>query len=114
MLDYEVLIAFSEKLTEEEQKKTIKELEGIIEKAKGSVTHSESWGKRSLAYAIKKDTSAFFWLLKVSGESKLPKIINDGLRIEDSVLRFIIEKKVLSKKPKKASKKKVVTTEIIR
>ncbi len=114
MLDYEVLIALSEKLTEEEQKKTIKDLENLIEKAKGSVTHSESWGKRSLAFTIKKDKNAFFWLLNVSGESKLPKIINDGLRIEDSVLRYIIERKVVSKKPKKVSKKKVVTTEIIR
>src|SRR3972149_6825404 len=100
MENYEVLIAFSEKLSEEEQQKAIKELGNLIEKAKGSITNSESWGKRSLAYSIKKDTSAYFWLLNVSGESKLPKVINDSLRIEDSVLRFIIEKKVLSKKPK--------------
>lgn len=114
MSDYEVLIAFSEKLSEEEQQKAIKELENLIDKSKGSITQNESWGKRSLAFPIKKDKNAYFWLLNVSGESKLPKVINDSLRIEDSVLRFIIEKKVLSKKPKKAPKKKAVTTEIIR
>jgi len=114
MGNYEVLIAFSEKLSEEKQKKAIKELEKSIDKAKGSITQNESWGKRSLSYPIKKDTNAYFWLLTVSGGSKLPKVISDSLRIEDSVLRFILEKKVLSKKPKKAPKKKVVTTEIIR
>ena len=114
MVNYEVLIAFSEKLTEEEQKKTIKELEGLIEKAKGNITQTDSWGKKALAFPVKKDTNAYFWLLNVTGESNLPKTIHDSLRIEDNVLRFIIEKKVLSKKPKRAPKKKVVTTEIIR
>ena|SRR3989344_7625767 len=114
MIAYEVLIAFSEKLSEEEQKKAIKELENLLEKAKGNITQTESWGKRSLAFSIKKDTNAYFWLLNVSGEAKLPKVISDSLRLEDSVLRFIIEKKELSKKPKKVSKKKVLATKIIR
>lgn len=114
MVNYEVLIAFSEKLTEEAQKKTIKELESLVEKAKGNITQTDNWGKKALAFPVKKDTNAHFWLLNVAGESNLPKAINDSLRIEDSVLRFIIEKKVLSKKPKRAPKKKAVTTAIIR
>jgi len=114
MIDYEILVAFSEKLSEEEQKKILKELESLIEKAKGSIAQTESWGKRTLAFQIKKNSSAYFWLLTVKGGSNMPKVINDSLRIEDSVLRFIIESKELSKKPKKVSKKKVVTTEIIR
>jgi small subunit ribosomal protein S6 len=114
MILYEVLIALSEKSSEEEQKKTIKELESLIEKAKGSVSNTESWGKRALAFPINKNTNAFFWLLNVEGNESLPKAVTDSLRIEDSVLRFLIEKKVTVKKAKKTAKKKVVTTEIIR
>ncbi len=114
MHDYEVLIAFSEKLTEEEQKKKTKELESLVEKAKGMINQNEPWGKRALAFPIKKDSNAYFWLLTINGVGKLPKVIGDALRIDDSVLRFLIERKTISKKPKKVSKKKVVTTEIIR
>ncbi len=114
MTNYELLLAIAEDQSEEEQKKILSALTQAVEKAKGEVAQTDSWGKKTLAFPVEKNTSAFFWLLNVAGQSNLPKVITDGLRIEDKVLRFIVEKKVLSKKPKKAPKKKVVTTEIIR
>jgi len=114
MIEYELLLAFSEKVSEEEQKKAIEDLEKLIIKSKGSIVNTESWGKRTLAFPIKKDTNAFYWLLRISGASALPKVVSDAIRIDDKILRFIIEKKIVSKKPKKTIKKKVLVPEIMR
>lgn len=105
MTDYEVLLAVGEKESEEDQKKLIKELENKIEAKKGSVASTDSWGKRALAYEIGGNKNAFYWLLNFSSGSSTPKELIDSLRINDQVLRFIINKKEAKKaKTKKKSK----------
>jgi small subunit ribosomal protein S6 len=100
--NYELLLALSEDTTEADQKGLIKSLEDIIGKAKGEISQTESWGKRSLAFSIKKNKNAFYYLVDFTGEGSLPKVLSDSLRIEDKVLRFIIAER---QKPVKAKKK---------
>ncbi len=117
MTDYELLLAIAEDQSEEEQKKILNGLTTIVEKAKGEVAQTDSWGKKALAFPIGKNKSAFYSLLSLKGSENLPKAVNDNLRIEDKVIRFLITKKEIIKKARKKDTrkaKKSVETVIIR
>ncbi len=117
MTEYELLLAIAEDQSEEEQKKILKALTEAIEKAKGEVGQTDSWGKKTLAFPIGKNKNAFYWLYNLKGEAKLPKAVSDNLRLEDKVIRFLLSKKEIVKKaPKKDTRKakKPVETVIIR
>ncbi|HEY4695050.1 MAG TPA: 30S ribosomal protein S6 [Candidatus Nanoarchaeia archaeon] len=102
--NYELLVAFGEETSEAAQKELIKEISATIEKSKGQVDQEEAWGKRALAYPIKKNKNAYYHLVTFSGEESLPKILTDTLRIEEAILRFIV---IVRQKPSKVSKKKL-------
>ena len=105
MNNYESLILLADSLAEPEQKKFIDQIKDLIEKNKGNLKDSVSWGKKTLAFQIGESKSGFYWLLNFEGNETLPKKLTDFLRIEDSVLRFLIEKAIVSSKPKKKVKK---------
>ncbi len=111
MTNYELLIALSEELSEEAQKKLIKDLEGTIEKNAGEVGSSDSWGKKALAFPISGNKNAFYHLITFKAGPTLPKMISDQFRINDSVLRFLITIKHVSKKPVVKMKKKTEVKE---
>ena len=105
MENYELLVLFAEDTTEAEQKKLVDAIKDLIEKNKGNLKETESWGKKALAFQIGQSKSGFYWLLKVEGGAVLPKKLNDYLRIEDKVLRSIITKTIVVKKVVKKTKK---------
>lgn len=80
-------------------------VKGIIENRGGKVTYEENWGKRKLAYEIKKTDVGIYvlWYFEVKKDS-LGKIERD-LRLTEEIIRFILI--VLEDKPKvKAGRKK--------
>lgn len=106
MTEYELLLAIAEDQSEEEQKKILKALTDVIEKAKGEVGQTDSWGKKTLAYPIGKNKNAYYSLLNLKGSENLPKAVNDNLRIEDKVIRFLLTKKEVIKKAPRKDKRK--------
>ena len=55
---------------------------------------TEDWGRKQLAYPIKKNQVANFLHLQFnSKESNLAKEITDKLRVEKRVLRYLLVKK---------------------
>ncbi len=106
MTEYELLLAIAEDQSEDEQKKILSALTGMVEKAKGEVAQTDSWGKKALAFPIQKNKNAFYSLLSLKGEANLPKAVNDNLRIEDKVLRYLLSKKVVVKKARKKDTRK--------
>lgn len=97
MNDYEILLAISEDQAEDAQSKIIKEVTSTIEKGKGSVSQTDNWGKRALAFAVSKNTNASFWLLTFNADEETPKSLSNNLKINDKVLRYLITKKEAKK-----------------
>lgn len=118
MQNYELLLLFAEDVSEPDQKKQVDAIKETIEKNKGNLKNSESWGKKPLAFQIDQSKSGFYWLLTFSGSAELPKKLTDLLRIEDSVLRFILtlaeETKKVKKPLKEIAPKKKLTETFIR
>jgi small subunit ribosomal protein S6 len=86
---YEVAVLFDPGLEVDLEKATSR-VEKIFADNGGKVVKTDNWGKRKLAYTIKKQESAIyvFYTLELPGESV--KKVESTLNITDEVIRFLI------------------------
>lgn len=86
---YEIAILFDPGL-EVDLAKATEKVEKIINDNGGKITNVDNWGKRKLAYQIKKHDQAIymFYTVELPGESvrKVESIFN----ITDEVIRFLV------------------------
>ena len=96
MNQYEIAILFDPDLEVDLDKATDK-VEKIITDNGGKITNTDNWGKKKLAYSIKKHDSAVyvFYTADVPGESM--RKIEGILNITDEVIRFLIVRPDLKK-----------------
>jgi small subunit ribosomal protein S6 len=92
MRKYETIFILHPSLDEEAVKANIEKFKGVIENGGGTVDNVDFWGKRKLAYEIKKINEGFYTLFNFSANPELPKELDRIFRITDSVIRHIIVK----------------------
>ena len=63
---------------------------GIIEKAGGTITRKEDWGRRQLAYPIEKLHKAHYVLLNADTDQKVIDELSNLFRYNDAVIRCLI------------------------
>jgi small subunit ribosomal protein S6 len=87
---YELGVIIDPEIPPEEETSTLERLEGIITDAGGEVAAKDAWGRRQLAYPIRKKNYGVyhFWRVNVGGEA-LEKL-NFEMRTNDSVMRSLI------------------------
>ena len=88
MNKYEVM--FIVKPAEEEATNAV--IEALIARVGGTVEKVDRWGKRRLAYAVKKFTDGFYVLINFEAAPAEIKEIDRVLKINDEVLRHLIVK----------------------
>jgi small subunit ribosomal protein S6 len=88
---YEVAVLFDPGLEVDLEKATSR-VEKIFKDNGGKVVGTDNWGKRKLAYTIKKQESAIyvFYTVEMPGES-VGKVVST-LNITDEVIRFLISR----------------------
>lgn len=87
--EYETLYIVAPDQSEDEQKGVIEGLNEIVTKAGGEIIKSEIWGKRRLAYPIKKRTDGIYILLRTKGGSNLNRDIDTYIRRTPGILRHL-------------------------
>lgn len=90
MRNYETLFILNSSLEEEAIKANIEKFKGIIENDGGVVENIDEWGKRKLAYPIKKVNEGYYTLMNFKSNPELPKELERVFRITDGILRFIV------------------------
>jgi len=93
---YEIAILYDPDLEIDLDKATAK-IEKLIKDNGGEITNTDNWGKRKLAYKIKKQDFAIYVFYTVEMEGAGVQKINDTLNITDEVIRFLITKPDLKK-----------------
>lgn len=99
MAQYEVAVLFDQGLEIDLEKATAK-VEKLIADNGGSITNTDNWGKRKLAYPIKGQEFAIYVFYTVELPAEAVKKINDTLNITDEVVRFLVTKPDLKKQAK--------------
>lgn len=91
MKKYEVAVVASANLSDEERAAVIEQIKGYIAKYQGTVTDVEEWGKRRLAYEIRKEIEGYYYFIQVEAEPTMAVELEKDLRIMmETVLRYLI------------------------
>jgi small subunit ribosomal protein S6 len=87
--EYELVVLYHPDL-EVDIKSATDKVAKIIEGAKGEIVSEDDWGRRRLAYPIKKQNFAIYRVYDLKLPAVGPKVISDALNITDEVLRFLL------------------------
>jgi small subunit ribosomal protein S6 len=85
---YETLYIVNPNLPEESYGEVLSKFNTLVEKNKGVLIRVEEWGKRSLAYQVKKFDKGYFVLLKYCGGADTTMELERGLRLDDRTVKF--------------------------
>lgn len=89
MNHYELMVIFSPNLTEDEQKDQLRQVEEILNKEKATMHFVDHWGKRKLAYPVKKQRQGYYeWFYFELDPSRIAEV-ERKLKMTEPVLRFM-------------------------
>ena len=88
MRKYETIFILDPDLEEEKVQSTIEKVKGIISQNKGEILKVEDWGKRKLAYQIRKKAKGHYILLYFMGSPTLVSELERNFRVMDAVIKF--------------------------
>jgi small subunit ribosomal protein S6 len=88
MTKYETIFIAHPDLVEDEVKGLIEKARGIIENLNGQLIKAEDWGRRKLAYKLKKLTKGYYVLIRFWGNGQVLAELERNLRLSDSVLIY--------------------------
>lgn len=98
MTQYETTFLLSPNLEEEETEKIIVQMVEVVSTKKGKMINEDRWGKRKLAYPIKKFEEAFYVFFLYEGDSDIPFELERRFKQSEAILRYLTVKK----EPKKS------------
>lgn len=89
MTEYEILLLLDPDLPEEKQAEVVARVRTLVERGGGTVERHDAWGRRRLAYPIKKKEEGVYHLLTFASETDTLDELSRVLKIDDDVLRHM-------------------------
>jgi small subunit ribosomal protein S6 len=86
---YELLFIADPNLGEPEVDALAAQVQGFIEKDGGRVEKVEKWGKKRLAYEVRRHSEGYYVLLVVHGAGSLMKEVERRMKVADGIVRFL-------------------------
>lgn len=106
MSEYELVVITKGDLDLSTEQKQVDEIKKTIESAKGEILNVDTWGKKTLAYEIQKQTFGYYTLITFRSDPHTPNELSSRLRLMEDLLRFVVIKKEGIKAEKKTVRKK--------
>lgn len=98
---YETAFLVVPSLSEEEREKFIDQMTGLVSQKNGKMINVEKWGKKKMAYPIKKFDEAFYVFFLYQGEPDIPDEVERRFKHAESVIRYLTVKKEPPKEEEK-------------
>jgi small subunit ribosomal protein S6 len=86
--EYELVYILQPNVDPDEADRVATRIQDVVAKLGGKITKVDAWGRRRLAYPIKKHTRGIFVYVRVVGFNDLVAELERNLRNADSVMRF--------------------------
>ncbi len=105
---YETTVVIDSMLKADEVRIQNDKIVNFISNHGGNIVKVEDWGKRRLAYEIKRKQYGYYLNVRFSGPEALPLLLDREYRLNESVLRFLtvkIDPLVIKSEEQKASAK---------
>jgi small subunit ribosomal protein S6 len=90
MREYELVFIVRSDLDDNAFKEVVEKVKGWITESGGVITKTDFWGKRKLAYTIRKQADGQYVLLKLQIDPAFSATLERNLRFLEPVLRFLI------------------------
>ncbi|WP_058486061.1 30S ribosomal protein S6 [Defluviitalea phaphyphila] len=92
MNKYELSVVLAPNLEEEAKTAALETVKEYITRFGGEIENVDEWGKRKLAYEIKKFSEGFYYFITFTADATAPTEIESRVRIMDSVIRYLLVK----------------------
>ena len=99
---YESLFIIRPSLTDEETTALIEKMKGVAERAGANFQKVENWGRRKLAYEVKRERKGTYAYFYFKGPGPVVGELERAYRLEDSILKFLsvrLEKELAAPAP---------------
>ncbi|MGH7474821.1 MAG: 30S ribosomal protein S6 [Longimicrobiales bacterium] len=91
MRDYEVVYIFDSALDEPAINDKLERFHALLMGGDGAeVTAVDHWGKRQLAYALRKKTTGYYVVAQLRTETALLPEFERALKLEEGLLRYLV------------------------
>lgn len=111
MNQYETGFIIAPNLSEEEASSLINQLAEVVSSRNGRMIKKDLWGKRKLAYPIKKFNEGLYVFFTYEGAPAIPAELERRFKQTDAILRFLTLKK--DSRDVVKSKKKIKEAEVV-
>ena len=89
MRNYEVVFVAAPTLASEELDGFIDHIQTVVESKNGKVVKIDNWGKKSLAYKIKRFREGYYVVLTLDGDGSTITELERRFRVTDYIIRYI-------------------------
>jgi small subunit ribosomal protein S6 len=89
---YELTVIVRPELSEDERDKVLSKIEALVTGAGGEIKSRDMWGRRELAYSIKKYTEGVYVLFTFNAPNESIKDIDYKVKINDDIIRHLLVK----------------------
>ncbi|MBI5412905.1 30S ribosomal protein S6 [Candidatus Peregrinibacteria bacterium] len=87
---YELMVIFSGDLSEADLEKEIDELRKTLKEDTQGVTYEDSWGKRDLAYKIKRQSRGYYVVFNFAATPHAILELRSGVKLNHHILRHLL------------------------
>jgi len=105
---YEILVIVDPRPTDEEVAALLEQLGEQVKALGAEVTKVDNWGKRRLAYDIRKQREGTYAVFEVSAEPSMVKEFERQLRLNEKILRYLSTRVPIRKKARPAKTQEVL------
>jgi small subunit ribosomal protein S6 len=88
--EYETVFIIDPSCDESQVEQEINSVKEIIAAGEGKVVEAESWGRRRLAYDIRKKKEGTYAFVRFSGEPSVLQELNRRLKLNELILRHLV------------------------
>lgn len=103
MRHYETIYVVNPNLSDEEYRTVVDRFSGVVEQNRGEIIRVQEWGKKPLAYDLKKSDKGSYVFFEHCSEPATLREFERSLKLDDRVLKYQTVK--LSDKPDPAALK---------
>jgi small subunit ribosomal protein S6 len=90
MRDYECMYILHPELQEDQYNQLVEKFQNLVADTGGAIVKTDIWGKRRLAYEVKKLREGYYVLFNFQGEPSTAQELERVLKITEGVIRYLV------------------------
>lgn len=97
MNTYELMLIINPQLTDAEVAEAVEKAKKLLTDEKGEVVNEDRLGRKKFTHAVNKNRDGFYVYMKVKATPESVKVIQHGLKLQETVLRAMMMKATVEK-----------------